>query len=132
MHGYMNELLQNLLTLQAIEFEETTAKKSGTTIADLRGKIPPQILGHYDRLVVRGKKGVALVRNQVCAGCHMFLPIGVIASLKRGEDIQLCDSCGRYLYLLEEGNAPAPEKPAVPAKPSARKTRKRKTPIPDA
>jgi predicted nucleic acid-binding Zn-ribbon protein len=128
----MNEPMRNLVKLQELEFGEIKDKNTEAAAAKLRGKIPPQILGHYDRLVVRGKKGVALVRNQVCAGCHMFLPIGVIASLKRGEDIQLCDSCGRYLYLLEEGNAPAPEKPAVPAKPSARKTRKRKTPIPDA
>ena len=57
------------------------------------------IIGHYDRLRVRGKKGVALVRNQVCTGCHMHVPIGQITVLMRGEDVQLCESCGRYLYL---------------------------------
>ena len=128
----MKELIRNLIKLQALDFSEIKDKNTETATAELRGKIPPQILGHYDRLVVRGKKGVALIRNQVCTGCHMFLPVAVVATLKRGEDIQLCDSCGRYLYLAEEENAPALEQPASPAKPSARKPRKRKTPIPDA
>jgi predicted nucleic acid-binding Zn-ribbon protein len=111
----MNELLQNLLKLQAIEFEETTEKKSGTTIAELRGKIPPQILGHYDRLVARGKKGVTAIRGENCSSCHIRVPIGAIMTLRRGEDIQLCESCGRYLYLLEVPAAePAP--PVIPQK----------------
>ena len=47
-------------------------------MAELRGVIPAQILAHYDRLAVRGKKGVAVIRNQVCTGCHMKLPIGTL------------------------------------------------------
>jgi len=113
--GYMNELLQNLIKLQAIEFEETTEKKSGTTIAELRGNIPPQILGHYDRLVAQGKKGVTAIRGQVCSSCHISVPIGTITTLKRGEDIQLCENCGRYLYLPPTAEAePAPQ--AAPQK----------------
>jgi isochorismate synthase EntC len=67
----------------------------------------------------------------------MRLPVAVINTLMRGEDIQLCDSCGRYLYLLE-GEGPSPElltvvkKPAVQEKPAAGKARKRKTPKQDA
>ena len=101
----MNELLQNLLKLQAIEFEETTEKKSGTTIAELRGKIPPQILGHYDRLVARGKKGVTAVRGENCSSCHIRVPIGAIMTLRRGEDIQLCENCGRYLFLPDDAGS---------------------------
>ena len=97
----MNELLQNLIKLQSLEFEKNTGKAADPAIAELRGKIPSQILGHYDRLVAHGKKGLAAVRGQVCTGCHMSLPIGVITTLMRGDDIQLCDSCGRYLYLAE-------------------------------
>jgi predicted nucleic acid-binding Zn-ribbon protein len=126
-NAFMNEPMQNLLKLQTLEFDGSKNKVAAAAIAELRGKIPPQILGHYDRLVVRGKKGMAQVRNQVCTGCHMFLPIGVIAVLKRGQDLQLCDSCGRYLYLLEEGQAAAPEPPPAPAKPATAKKRKRKS-----
>jgi len=106
----MNELLTNLLKLQAINFNETSAKFTQEETDAVRALIPPQIIGHYDRLVARGKKGVAVVRNQVCTGCHMRLPIGTINTLMQGTDIQLCDTCGRYLYL-----APVAEEPASPA-----------------
>jgi predicted nucleic acid-binding Zn-ribbon protein len=95
----MNNVLQNLLKLQALEFGETGEKNIDAQVAELREKIPQPILGHYDRLRARDKKGVAVVRNQSCGGCHMRVPIGQITVLMRAEDLQLCESCGRYLYL---------------------------------
>jgi hypothetical protein len=137
----MNAVLQNLLKLQALEFGEVASKDVESEVAALRGQIPPPILGHYDRLRARDKKGVALIRNQVCTGCHMLQPIGKISIIMRDEDIQLCDSCGRYLFLQPEGAAPeaapAASTPAVstpedkpekkPAKKAAKAPRKRKT-----
>lgn len=128
----MNELLQNLLKLQALDFEEVNEKNAEALKAELRGKIPSQILGHYDRLVVRGKKGVALIRNQVCGGCHMRIPIGTINVLMHGHDIQLCDSCGRYLCLADEPAAAQPAAPAADAPKPEKKPRKRKTPAKSA
>ena len=121
----MNEPLQNLVKLQSLEFEKITEKAAESAIAELRGKIPPQILGHYDRLVAHGKKGLAAVRDQVCTGCHMQVPIGVVMTLKRGQDIQLCESCGRYLYLAEPTKAEVPKPTAKPG--PARKPRKSKS-----
>jgi predicted nucleic acid-binding Zn-ribbon protein len=95
----MNNVLQNLLKLQALEFGEVRDKNANNQAAELRSKIPQPFLGHYDRLRARDKKGVAVVRNQSCTGCHMRVPIGLITVLMRGEDIQLCETCGRYLYL---------------------------------
>ena len=124
----MNDVLQNLLKLQALEFDETAEKNPESKIAEMRALIPEPILGHYDRLVVRGKKGVAVVRNQVCTGCHMRLPIGTINTLMQGTDIQLCDSCGRYLYLPDPAETKFLEKveAAKPAPKPAPKARKRK------
>jgi hypothetical protein len=121
----MNELLQTLLKLQALDFAETTEKNTEKQKAELRSRIPAQILGHYDRLVVRGKKGVAIVRDQVCTGCHMRLPIGTITTLMHGNDIQLCDTCGRYLCLESVLAAALP--PPAPAVKPMRKPRKKKT-----
>ena len=108
----MNSTIQNLLKLQTIEFGE---QKGGEKkqIAELRTTIPEPILAHYDRLRAREKKGVAVVRNQVCSGCHMRLPIGVITVLMQDRDIQLCD-CGRYLFLELQV---APVEPVAPVKP---------------
>ena len=120
----MNDLLPNLLKIQAMEFGEIKEKDVETRMAELRALIPAQILGHYDRLVARGKKGVAVVRNQVCSGCHMKLPIGTINTLMQGSDIRLCDSCGRYLYLPDPAETQFLDN--VAASKPAPKTRKRK------
>ena len=120
----MNNVLQNLLKLQTLEFGEAGGKNVDAQAAELRGHIPQPILDHYDRLRARDKKGVAIVRNQSCTGCHMRVPIGQITVLMRGEDIQLCETCGRYLCLPD----PAEPEMLIPVeapKPAA-KPRKRR------
>jgi predicted nucleic acid-binding Zn-ribbon protein len=98
----MNELLQNLLKLQTLEFDEIVEPKTEQHIGELRANIPPPILAHYDRLLAQGKKGLAAVRNQVCTGCHIHMPRALVLTLMHGNDIQVCENCGRYLYLPEE------------------------------
>ena len=126
---FMKTLMQNLLKLQTLEFNEVQNAQTAAQAAEFRRLIPPQILGHYDRLRVRGKKGLAAVNNQVCAGCHMRVPLGTIMTLKHNQDIQLCENCGRYLYLPEEAVDAAPASPSA-AKP-VRRPRGRKKAKPE-
>lgn len=115
-------LIQNLIKLQELDFDkreqtEAEGKEAEKKNAELRLQIPLPILNHYDRLLVRGKKGVAAVRHQTCTGCHMQVTRGVVINLMHAEDIQVCENCGRYLYLppsneAEAAPAPAGEKPA--------------------
>lgn len=121
----MNAVIQTLLQIQALEFSEVPDATSPAQIQELRTQVPTQILAHYDRLRIRGKKGVALVRNKSCTGCHMQQPLGKITVLMRDEDIQLCDSCGRYLFLPAETQAAVVE-PVAEAKPVAKAKRGRK------
>ena len=125
----MNEPMQNLLKLQTLEFSDSGDETTAAAITALRAKIPPQILGHYDRFQVRDKKGLAAVVNQVCTGCHMRQPLAVIMTLKHGQDIQLCDSCGRYLYLPDEMEG-APVAAPCDAKPVHTPHRRKKTVAP--
>jgi len=120
----MDELIRNLLALQTLEFSQAPVANAAALTVELRGKIAPQILAHYDRLRVRGKKGLAAVSNQVCTGCHMRLPLAVIMTLKHGQDMQLCDNCGRYLYLLDPAQSPPPTD--LPAAKPVRSARRRK------
>jgi len=122
----MIESMQSLLELQTLEFGGLKDEVTAAAIATLRSKISAQILGHYDRLRVRGKKGIVPVQNQVCAGCHMRLPLAVIMTLKHGQDIQLCDTCGRYLYLADGQDAPA-EKTTVGIEPPRTSHSRRKS-----
>ena len=120
----MNELLQQLIELQSLESGEIRSKSVEASKAALRARIPLQVLGHYDRLAARGKKPLAAVSGQVCSACHMRVPLGVIMTLKHGDDIQLCESCGRYLFLppVEQTETKAAEPPAG----SKRKKKSRK------
>lgn len=95
----MNKTIEDLLALQNLELGE--AKKPREILA-LRKAIPEKTLMQYDRLQKRGKKGVALVRNGVCSGCHIRMPLGTINSLMLGATALTCDSCGRFLYLSLE------------------------------
>lgn len=108
----MNTPLKDLITLQALEFGEIPAANAEERIKALRAKIPGPILGHYDRLVDKGKKGVAELKHQVCTGCHMRVPLGTLLDLMGGAGIRLCDCCGRYLYLVET----PPQETAQPVK----------------
>jgi len=118
----MNELIRNLLKLQSLEFSKT-AQDSEKEIEALRALVPPPILGHYDRLRARAKKVVSAVRNQVCTGCHVQVPRAVEINIMHGEDIQICENCGRYLYLPD---ASEPELPEVqPSGKAGVKTRRR-------
>jgi len=122
----MNDIIKILLQLQSLEFNGKATPDQAKQAAELRAKVPPPILAHYDRLVARGKKGVALIRNQSsCSACHISVPRGVVLTLMHNTDVQLCGNCGRYLYLPEVTEpttlpeAVAPKKISKPRKPKA-------------
>ncbi|MBU6402270.1 MAG: hypothetical protein KGS61_18280 [Verrucomicrobia bacterium] len=124
----MKDLIGTLVSLQTLELGPSSdSPENQASITRLRQKVPAQILGHYDRLMQRGKKGVSVVRHGVCSECHMRLASGTHAQLMRLEDIIICDSCGRYLFPADEP-APdaAPPPPPPPPKPAAEKKRRRK------
>jgi predicted nucleic acid-binding Zn-ribbon protein len=122
----MKEIIRNLVKLQALEFGEISTSTLESQVAELRTQIPQTILGHYDRLAVRGKKALAVVRNQVCSGCHMRLPIGTINTMLQGHELQLCDSCGRYLYLPAPAQSQSEDVVVAVAVKSAAKPRRGK------
>lgn len=99
----MANVIEPLVSLQQLEFGGAADRpENAAEIARLRESISAQILAYYDRLVDRGRKGVALVRHGVCTECHMRLASGPNAALLRAEDVIICASCGRYLYAIPE------------------------------
>jgi predicted nucleic acid-binding Zn-ribbon protein len=131
----MKNVIEILVELQNIEMgpsPDSTANK--TEVKRLKQSIPAQILAHYDRLLVRGKKGVALVKHGVCSECHMALASGTHAQLLRAEDIVICGSCGRYLWAISEEPAAPPVAPASAknGKTAPKKRRKKTGTIPTA
>jgi hypothetical protein len=51
---------------------------------------------HYQRARGRYGRGVAVVHDRVCQGCHVTLPTA-LSPASRGA-LTLCESCGRILY----------------------------------
>ncbi|HNQ87459.1 MAG TPA: C4-type zinc ribbon domain-containing protein [Verrucomicrobiota bacterium] len=107
------KVIERLFELQELELGAAAGSAEGKKAAEaLKKEIPEPILGHYRRLMDRGKKGVALVRHGVCSGCMMRLATGIHAALRRDEDIAMCDTCARYLLLAPEEAHGAAEAPA--------------------
>jgi predicted nucleic acid-binding Zn-ribbon protein len=115
----MKNIIENLLKLQSHEFSGATGPAAKKRLAELRTPISPPILAHYDRLVARGKKGVAVIRHQVCSECHVQVPRNTVLILMHGDDIQICENCGRYLCLPEHVNPAQPPKKNKKAEPAA-------------
>jgi predicted nucleic acid-binding Zn-ribbon protein len=109
----MKEIMKYLFELQTLEFETTIHPDTEDRIAELRAKIPAPILAHYDRLGDQGKKGVAVLRNQTCSGCHMRVPVAVVLEVKHAQDVCLCDNCRRYLYLPADAEVAGHKEPAL-------------------
>ncbi len=66
--------------------------------------MPKQTLSLYNRISTRIPGGVAVVeaRNYTCTACLMTLRPQVMAQVRRGDDIVLCENCSRILYVVSE------------------------------
>ena len=66
------------------------------------------ILFKFER-IIRSKAGIGIVpvRNAVCTGCHMRLPLQFENDVRAGEDIRFCPYCSRILFF-EDGEGEAP------------------------
>lgn len=92
--------MDQLLALQKLALDpKPLTPDHKAEVLKLRERVPAPILGHFDRLIARGKKGVAIARNDACGECHLRLPSGTLAALAYTDEVHLCDNCGRYLYL---------------------------------
>jgi predicted nucleic acid-binding Zn-ribbon protein len=67
--------------------------------SDLTEQIDKELLRTYDRIRRRvgGIAFVAAIEGQ-CAACKMHVPHQVYVSLRKGQEVPTCESCGRLLY----------------------------------
>jgi predicted nucleic acid-binding Zn-ribbon protein len=95
--------MEQLLALQELQFAARSRNSEAKVeMQKLREKVPAPILAHYERLVSRGKKGVAIARKRVCSECHLRITGAKLVTLAYSDEVQLCDNCFRYLYLPED------------------------------
>lgn len=74
---------------------------------ELRSAIPPAVVARFEA-IARARGGVALaaIVNDACGECRMRVRPQVINLVRRGAEIQICDSCRRILYIAPD-EAPA-------------------------
>jgi len=128
-------IILSLRRLASLETDERKSTKQDSKhaalmeqIDALRGLLPTSILGHHDRLKARGKPSVAAVSHGVCGWCHLTIPCGRLADLRRTADaLNVCDNCGVFVYLADEGQPTAHIKVPEPKKETPKKRRPRAT-----
>lgn len=118
----MRQIMDRLLVLQTLQLQaRKLSSEDEGRVQELRAQVPAPVLGHFDRLLVRGKRGVAIARNGVCNECHLRITSGTLATLAYTNDVHLCDNCGRYLYLPENelpglAGSTSPQAPVEPSR----------------
>lgn len=67
---------------------------------ELLESIDPELLEVYNH-IKKKKNGiaVALIKNGVCSGCRMSLPVATISEVRKTDSVIMCENCGRILYL---------------------------------
>ncbi|MCE0523204.1 MAG: hypothetical protein LV480_09870 [Methylacidiphilales bacterium] len=98
----VHDLEQLFSLLNAAEQGAASDKSSPQTkltIEQIRKRIPKIVLGHFDRMRLRGKKPIAPVRHAVCMACHLQIPKGHFLAMRRTREIDICDNCGTFVYL---------------------------------
>jgi predicted nucleic acid-binding Zn-ribbon protein len=70
--------------------------------------LPKAMSQLYNRISTRIRDGIAVAeaRNSACAACFMALRPQVMAQVRRGDEIIICDNCNRILYYVTGNNKP--------------------------
>ncbi len=79
---------------------------------DVRARIDPDTLRHYDRVIKLRGTGLAEAVDHKCSACQVMLRPQVYNDVRTNEQIVICDSCHRILWY-------DPARDAEPAKPEA-------------
>jgi predicted nucleic acid-binding Zn-ribbon protein len=114
--GFMNQaanMFQRLRELAQFDAELRNLSRDTQQYQEMLDKIesqraplPTSILVHYDRRTARGKLAIAPVRRGVCGACHLSIPSGRLADLRRKPgELNVCDNCGVFIYLIEDESA---------------------------
>jgi predicted nucleic acid-binding Zn-ribbon protein len=65
----------------------------------IESELPRDFLDRYQRIALaRGGVAVAPVTNQSCDACHVRIRPQVLAEIRTGRDIIVCENCSRILY----------------------------------
>jgi len=96
-----SELAEQILGAErAAPALELAAAKLVEEKTALEARISNDLLERYRR-IADARKGIALAeaKEELCSACHVRIRPQVFADLLRTEEIHVCDSCSRILFL---------------------------------
>ena len=71
----------------------------GDELKAIESQLPREYLDRYHRIAsARGGVAVVPVTNQSCEACHVRIRPQVLAEIRAGREIILCENCSRILY----------------------------------
>jgi predicted nucleic acid-binding Zn-ribbon protein len=81
----------------------------------LQKQIAPAFLDPFLK-TARQRRGIGLVgvRDGLCGGCHVRVMPKLIQEVRRSTSLIACDSCKRYMYVVDEVVASGAAKIAAP------------------
>lgn len=81
---------------------ESDLEKLRQEKVSMESQIGVDMLSRYRR-IAEARKGIALAeaRDELCSACHVRIRPQMYAELLRTENIHVCDSCSRILYMRE-------------------------------
>lgn len=93
------QLEQARLTRQ-IDAERAAGRQARRQRDELVARIPPELLDHYQRLMVEKRgRAVTSVEQSLCLACRINVPQPVINRARLGAAPVQCPSCGRILVV---------------------------------
>lgn len=117
--GILSERAEEISSLQGnkdkalVDFESELKNHEAelATASEKRDKIfeglPKNLANVYNRMATRSRDGIAVaeVKNGACSACFMKLRPQVLVELKIGEEMIICESCARILYIISDRKA---------------------------
>lgn len=93
-----------LKTVYDTEFKRDNEKLEALKAkVDQAGKsIPSDLLAKYKEIRKQSIPPMAKLSGSRCSGCNMGLPSAVARRITEGDELVVCDNCGRILYVAEE------------------------------
>ncbi len=96
------EIEARLVTLRSQLEKETQGRD------ELVSLLGAPVVRHYERVRARRGTGVAFIENEMCSGCKMTLPSQLFVKVQRGESLERCPQCLRWVVY-----EPEPERPEL-------------------
>lgn len=82
--------------------QSTQVETSKVEREKLFSALPKPLSSQYARIKAKIRDGVAVTeaRNRSCTACFISLRPQVMSEIRRGDEVIICDNCGRILYYI--------------------------------